>query len=261
MIDELTKLRELTETLTGNGYLKDQTEEWEYALDAIPDCVYIINKRFKIKFVNKALATKLGRAKTDLYDKTCYKAIVGNEKDVPPEAWKEYDGIKAHSVLEDVYLENLAGWFNITRSPIYTEANKLLGFICVLQDITEKKKVERELKESRGYFERLISKAPMGVFVYELSGNDLIMTHFNEAAEKILAVSAEGFIGKTIENAFPGLKDKPIIDHYKKTASAGTVYKVEDYPYGYDDIKGLFLVHAFQSAANEVVVFFTKTDG
>ena len=52
MIDELKRLRQLTETLTGNGYLKDQAKEWEYALDAIPECIYIINNKFEIKFTD-----------------------------------------------------------------------------------------------------------------------------------------------------------------------------------------------------------------
>ena len=43
MIDELKKLRELTETLTGNGYLRDRAEEWEYAFDAIPDYIYSVS--------------------------------------------------------------------------------------------------------------------------------------------------------------------------------------------------------------------------
>jgi len=44
MIDELKKLRELTEELTGNGYLRDQADEWEYALDAMPEFVFTGSK-------------------------------------------------------------------------------------------------------------------------------------------------------------------------------------------------------------------------
>lgn len=146
MIDELKKLRELTETLTGNGYLMDQAEEWEYALDAMPDYVYIIDVSYKIKFVNRLLSERLSKPKQELYDKFCYKEIDHKTSVDPTSLWKDDDPHKPIK-LESVHLNNMDGWFDITRSPIITRAGRLIGFICVLQDVTEKRRVLLKLQE------------------------------------------------------------------------------------------------------------------
>jgi len=139
MIDELKKLRELTETLTGNGYLRDQAEEWEYALDAIPNPIYIINHKFMIKFVNKAFVKRFSVEKKDCLDKTCYYFITEHEAGDIPEDYINEIVMDSEPLLKERYIEKLNGWFDINRSPIYTVTNKFLGYICVLQDVTDKK--------------------------------------------------------------------------------------------------------------------------
>ena len=163
MIDELRKLREITDTLTGNGYLRDQAEEWEYALDAIPDCVYIINNRFEIKFVNKALANRIGISKTNLYGKICYDVIIGAIKQEFPDDWKDPKFIISNPLLKEVYLENLSGWFDATRSPIYTKMNKLIGFICILQDVTAKKVAFDNLLYREATLDAVFNAVPLGM--------------------------------------------------------------------------------------------------
>ena len=108
MIDELRKLRELTETLTGNGYLRDQAEEWEYALNAIPGYIYIINPKFEIRFINDALAERLNVNRNDLYGKFCYDVILGLDKQKVKELWAD-NGIINNTkfFLKEIYIDFL----------------------------------------------------------------------------------------------------------------------------------------------------------
>lgn len=160
MIDELRRLREITETLTGNGYLKDQAEEWEYALDAVPDYVYIINNRFEIKFVNKALVNRLRIGKSDLYGKICYETILGRDKALDSNS----DSHKSNEVvIKEIYVDKLSGWFDMTRSPIYTKESKLIGFICILQDITSKKAAIDDIVYREATLDTIFNAAPIGM--------------------------------------------------------------------------------------------------
>jgi len=168
MMDELKRLRELTEALTGNGYLKDQAKEWEYALDAVPECVYIINNKFEMKFVNKTLAERLGKSKEELFNKICYEEIQGHTEDFPIKgSIDDYRALKSKSVLEDVYIIKLGGWFNVTRSPIYSNSSKLLGFICFLQDVTAKKKALEGLIYREATLDAIFNSAPIGIGLIE----------------------------------------------------------------------------------------------
>lgn len=219
MIDELKKLREITETLTGNGYLKDQAEEWEYALDAIPDCVYIINNKFEIKFSNKVLCSRLGVDKEDLYGRLCYEVIFGcNDKDFFPN-WSEDDVLQTPSILKDVFVEKLSGWFDVTRSPIHTKNNKLIGFICVLQDITARRVAGNNLQHREALLEAVFDSTPVGIGLLDRKNRSILainkfatdMTEYSEyellrKTDRVLYKSEKTYaeVGKLIDNGGVG---------------------------------------------------------
>lgn len=194
MIDELKRLRELTETLTGNGYLRDQAVEWEYALDAVPDYVYIVNTKFEIKFVNRLLAERLNKSKQDLQNKLCFNVVYDSEIEEPPEEWFKVDHNKLH-VTPATYLKNLDGWFDITRSPIYTTSNKLIGFICVLQDVTEKRRVSEDLKEREATLETIFAAAPIGIGL--IRKGDRVILSVNKFLVDLTGYTEEELIGRT----------------------------------------------------------------
>jgi PAS domain S-box-containing protein len=202
MIDELKKLRELTETLTGNGYLKDQAEEWEYALDAIPDYIYIVNTKFEVKFINRILANRLKVKKTDVYGKPCYKVILNSESEEPLSEWQNLDACNGCQTIEEKYLSNLNGWFNMSRSPIYTKTSKLLGFICILQDVTER-------RETRSKVKALLSKLKCSEQKYKLIVENVVdavwtidtklnFTFINPAIKDLMGYEPEEWIGHNI---------------------------------------------------------------
>jgi len=197
MIDELRKLRELTETLTGNGYLRDQAEEWEYALDAIPDPVYIVNPSFRIKFINRTLAERLGTGKEDCMDKVCYEFIRGYKKGEVPPDWVDEDAVRRAPLLENEYIEKLSGWFNITRSPIYTRTGKFLGFICVLQDITSEKKAHDALMKREATLETILNATPIGIGLLD-RGPDRIIRAVNQTIIDMTGYSSEELVGKSV---------------------------------------------------------------
>jgi PAS domain S-box-containing protein len=198
MIEELKKLRELTETLTGNGYLRDQAEEWERALNAIPDHVYIINTHFQIKFVNRSLSMRLGKTKEELYNAPCDEVVHCGEKNNSfSEEWTEVDRRKGVQVFNNLYLDNLGGWFDMTRSPIYTKTNKLIGFICVLQDITEKKKALEDLKARESTLKSIYHTAPIGIIL--LDAKTRIIKQANDYLCELFNYSLKEMIGHSIK--------------------------------------------------------------
>jgi PAS domain S-box-containing protein len=196
MINELQKLRELTETLTGNGYLKDQAKEWEYALDAIPECIYIINNRFEIKFTNRTLAKKLGKRKEELFNKLCYVEIQGLEDDPSTDEFLDVEIMQSKPTLPNVYLSKLEGWFDITRSPIYSNVGQLLGFICVLQDISIKKKALEESLRRKDELEAIFDAAPIGIGLVEEGTRNILSV--NNFLCSLLGYSEEELVGKSV---------------------------------------------------------------
>lgn len=195
MMDELKKLREITETLTGNGYLRDQAEEWEYILDAIPNYVYVVDTQHKIKFANHLLTERLNKTKKQLYNKLCYKVINNGNADGLPKEWKRPPVNRKAQAIKEAYLSNMKGWFALTRSPIYTKTNKLIGFICVLQDITEKIKVQEKLRYSEQRYKLIVENVLDAIWTIDTKLN---FTFINPAIKDLMGYDPEEWVGCNI---------------------------------------------------------------
>ncbi len=77
---------------------------------------------------------------------------------------------------------------------------------CILTNITERQKAEDALQVSEMKFKHIVQASPMGMHMYELQKNGkLVFTGANPAANRILGTNHDQFIGKSIEEAFPGV--------------------------------------------------------
>jgi PAS domain S-box-containing protein len=103
----------------------------------------------------------------------------------------------------------------------------------------------------------VIDNAPFGAHLYELQPDgSLVFAGHNRAADRILKVDHHAIVGKTIEEAWPGLVGTPIPETYKKVATGGEVYRENAIQYESGDIHGAFEIHAFQTGGNRMAVFF-----
>ena len=195
--NELRKLKELTNELVCNGYLTDQAGQWEAALDAIPEIIFIINPDFDIKFVNKKFAEKMCVEKNSLINRKCFHIITCCNE--------EGTCLCEENQLEPVYLgdieitSGLTGWFSYTRSPIYNGENELLGFICVLVDVTERKKVEKELDENVALMKSIFKTVPAGIGLVK----DSVLKWSNAKLREITGYSEEELEGKSCRILYP----------------------------------------------------------
>jgi len=132
----------------------------------------------------------------------------------------------------------------------------------MVEDITERVKAEIELKESELKFRQIIHSSPMGIHVYEVNEkNQLILVDTNPAADTLTGIRNVELVGKTIEDAFPGLRETDIPKFYLDAALHGTPWFTEDMYYDEGKITGAFQVYAFQAGRNRVAVMFLNITG
>ncbi|HET6436868.1 MAG TPA: ATP-binding protein [Anaeromyxobacter sp.] len=106
-------------------------------------------------------------------------------------------------------------------------------------------------------FRALADGSPFGIHFYRLDpGDRLIFTGANPAADRILKVSNAHFVGRTIEEAFPPLKDTEVPSRYRAAAREGVPWNAEQVVYAHGDISGAFEVHAFQTRPGEMAAAF-----
>ena len=105
---------------------------------------------------------------------------------------------------------------------------------------------------------KLLNDVPFGVHYYELKpDNSLIFTGANKAADKVLGIANSQFIGKTIEEAFPPLRETEIPDAYRRVAKIGEHFSTEQVVYDHESIQGAFDVRAIQLGPGKMAAFFT----
>jgi PAS domain S-box-containing protein len=139
--------------------------------------------------------------------------------------------------------------------PISTSKGLMMGSIN--RDITERKNAEEALRESEEKFRNIVQSSPMGMHMYQLEpDNRLVFTGTNPAADKILGVDNQQFVGKTIEEAFAPLKETDVPKKYRLAAEKGEGWDTEQIDYEDEKIKGAFEVHAFQTSQDKMVTLF-----
>jgi len=133
-------------------------------------------------------------------------------------------------------------------------------------DITEETRLRNELKQSENLFRSLFSGTPTGIYFYKLSiDNQLIFQGANPAADQLLGLTHLPLIGKSIEEAFPGLRDTAIPELYKNIARNATPTSSFEIHYQYEALDAWFDVTVFNTGPDSIAVNFTdittrKTD-
>ncbi|MEE8591716.1 MAG: PAS domain S-box protein, partial [Spirochaetia bacterium] len=129
--------------------------------------------------------------------------------------------------------------------------------LTILRDITDRKRMEEELKnhselleerisertselvESEERFRNVIDNLPMGVHMYKIDANgDLRFVRANPTADEMQGIPEREYIGKTIDEVFPPLSDTEIHGRFKEIAEEGGFWHKEDIRYEGDRIIG-----------------------
>lgn len=205
---ELKKLKELTQTLTSNGYLTDQTKAWRYAFDSVKELVCITNTSLRIKFINKLLSKKLhlyeddyiNRSLNSLFSRELFSC---NNKDNIDNEYIYYG---------ETYIEELYGWYEYYRYPIENSVGKLIGYTFMFIDISIRKQAIFKLEESEERFHELFNHMTSGVIVYKKEKNDFIIVDFNNATAVIENLCREDVIGKRFTTVFPEFHTYGLLD-------------------------------------------------
>ena len=97
---------------------------------------------------------------------------------------------------------------------------------CNIRDITERKKAEERLRETRDYLENLIDYANAPIIVWD---KKFRITRFNHAFENLAGISQEEVIGKDLEILFPEATKEESLTKIRQTA-AGEHWEVVEIP-------------------------------
>lgn len=241
-IDEKKRIEKEKELL----FEKEKTsrQELNTLLERISDGFVAFDSQMNYTFVNEVGARLLGRTANDLIGKN-YWTEFPEAKNTPfANAYLQaFETQKPVSIEE--YYEPWDRWFS---NSIHPSSN---GISIIFQEITERKRSEKELQENEKKFRSYVENAPDGVLVVNEKGEYL---EVNTAAEKITGYSRDELIGTNILNIiYP--EDLPLAtQHFNKVVTTGEATEDVRFIHKNGEIR-YWTVKAVKLAENRLIGF------
>jgi two-component system sensor histidine kinase/response regulator len=126
------------------------------------------------------------------------------------------DGRDAYEIVHRIVRKS-TGEIRIVQEKcehIRDKSGRIIRSVGMAQDITEHKKAENELRETRDYLENLLNYANAPVIVWD---PQFRITLFNHAFERLTGLNANDVIEKPLEILFPEDKKGEAMAHIKRT--------------------------------------------
>ena len=138
---------DITERKQAEEKLKQAAEEWETTFNSITDFVSIQDKDFKLVKVNKAHADLCKMTPEELVGKTCYEVVHGTREPCSGCPHRQTLKTKKPATVE-LFEPRLGVYLQISTSPIFDNQGEVIGTVHIVNDITERKRAEEQLKTS-----------------------------------------------------------------------------------------------------------------
>jgi PAS domain S-box-containing protein len=175
--------------------------------------------------------------------------------------------------------------FLCKASLLMDKKGNVIGAIESIRDITQQKLDESRLRDACGTiasseeelqeqlddlvagrealekaelrFSNIIKNAPFGMHFFELKPDGrLIFSGANPQADAFLSLDHSHLIGRSIEEAFPGIGKTTLPDTYRKVASDGNPWHADQVEFQSGQVSRTYSVWAFQTIPGTMVAMF-----
>jgi len=190
-------LEELVEERTAE--LRESEERYRTLFDGVPVGLYRTTPDGEVLDANLAAAQMLG------YPSRAEVLRVGNTADVyvdPEERLRWQALMEREGVVRDFEervcrYDGTVIWLNDTARAVKDDQGRVLYYEGSLEDISERKEFEEEIRRQKDYYEALFVNSPVAVVTAGLDAN---VVSWNPMAEKLFGYTQQEAIGKNLDD-------------------------------------------------------------
>jgi len=191
---ELSNLENTDERLV-EFFSKDKpfAEAFKCLFENASDAIYILNKNGNFVAVNRKAEELTGLRREDFFGKSFRKIVP--LKSLPKAVRGFLDVIRGKEIRLELELKTALKktvLVEVTSRPLIVKG-KIVGTLGIVRDITERKKMEKALRDSEERFKTLMEEAPISIFNTDLKGK---ITYVNKRFEEATGYSREEIVGK-----------------------------------------------------------------
>ena len=223
---------DVTEEKRVNEELCRAHHQLQEIIDFLPDATFVVDEDRRIIAWNRAVEEMTGVSKDEIVGRGAYdygEPFYGFKRPVLIDAIfsedsgivKDYDYLcrKGDAIFAEVYVPHLYGgrgaYIWAIASPLFDDG-KVVGAIESIRDVTDRKRTEIALRETRDYLESLLDRANAPIAVW---GPDMKILRFNRAFERLTGYAAGEVIGRKATILLP--------DEGREEALAKIAYTLE----------------------------------
>ena len=157
---------------------------------------------------------------------TFLAAVHPDDRGYVERKWGAALGGEPYDIEHRIVVADEVKWVREKAELEFDEQRVLKGGFGTVQDITERKEAEQELRETRDYLNNLLDYANAPIIVWDPSFR---ITRFNHAFERLTGMSSNEAVGKQLEILFPDNRREESMSHIRR-AVAGERWEVVEIP-------------------------------
>jgi PAS domain S-box-containing protein len=171
-------------------------EEWEAAFNAITDRVFVEDNNYSVLRANTAVLRDYGLTPGELFGQKCHQVFRGQEEPCSgcPVTQTLETGKPAFGEMEN---PRLKGSYHVRTYPIFDRKGRMAE--VVVEDVTETKRLEENLRASEERFRRIVEHANDGILAI---GEEHRIILANKVASEITGYSPEDLFGLDFDSLF-----------------------------------------------------------
>jgi PAS domain S-box-containing protein len=198
-------------------------------IESAPDAICVKDRSLRMVLCNSVHARFFSKKPRETYGKTdiengwSAELVLGNpEKGI--EGWEKHDLAALSGTIVQVSgipskVDNEIRYFDAVRMPLRDQNGAVIGVIGIGIDVTERRKVEDELRTAKEFAENLIHTANVMVLGLDLEGR---VTIFNTVAEEITGYARAELMNRSwFETVVPKERYPEVWRNFEKLARGG----------------------------------------
>jgi two-component system NtrC family sensor kinase len=213
--------RDITESKKHEEMLKASEEEFRNLFEHVACGVFISSKEGKFLNANRALLDMLSYDDKDEF----LNIDIAKDLYVSPEERQKFkemierDGRVIDYEVEFKRKDGSTVPVLLTGHVRYDQQGNVIGYEGLNLDITQRKLMERQLKEAHDFINKIIQSSPNAITATDMKGNILI---WNRAAEETIGYKAADVIGKmNIQKIYPDEMARKVMQMLRKPEHGG----------------------------------------
>jgi len=171
--------------------------EWRKTFDGINDGILILREDHTIVQCNRAMEVLLDQPCERIVGRRCFEVMHGTSAPVPD---CPVERMKRSREREGMELELRGRWVEVTADPLVGDQGGLVAVLHILRDITERKRMEKSLRESEERYRTLAESSPEMIYLIGAGG---VVEYVNSSALARFARPREEVVGKHLTELYP----------------------------------------------------------